>query len=73
MNQKKEKSWKYYSNVRHTIGRTPWCGSKSDGRGAHASIFAKLEYFNPLGSVKDRIAAAMTRQRKKPADSIPKP
>ena len=27
--------------------------------GADAKIFAKLEFFNPLGSVKDRIAASM--------------
>jgi cysteine synthase A len=33
--------------------------------GLQASIFAKLEYFNPLGSVKDRIAAAMIEAAEK--------
>ena len=30
--------------------------------GLKAHIVAKLEYFNPLGSVKDRVAAAMIEQ-----------
>jgi cysteine synthase A len=50
---------KYYSSVRHTIGATPLVRINRLARGLSATIFAKLEYFNPLGSVKDRIAAAM--------------
>ena len=56
---------KYYSNVRHTIGRTPLVRLSRMEEGLHASIFAKLEYFNPLGSVKDRIAAAMIEAAEK--------
>jgi cysteine synthase A len=43
------------------IGATPLLELARFGaaHGAHARIIAKLEYFNPGGSVKDRIAAAM--------------
>jgi len=42
-----------------TIGRTPLVRLNRTGEGLQADIVAKLEFFNPLGSVKDRIAAAM--------------
>ncbi len=43
------------------IGKTPLLAATRFGAkfGAEANIFAKLEYFNPGGSVKDRIAAAI--------------
>ncbi|MDU2569606.1 MAG: cysteine synthase A [Veillonella sp.] len=43
------------------IGKTPLLAATRFGKkyGADANIFAKLEYFNPGGSVKDRIAAAI--------------
>jgi cysteine synthase A len=41
------------------IGNTPIVELKSLHKGNHAHIFAKLEYFNPAGSVKDRVAAAL--------------
>ena len=43
------------------IGKTPLLAATRFGKkyGANANIFAKLEYFNPGGSVKDRIAAAI--------------
>jgi len=50
---------KLYSNVQHTIGSTPLVRLNFPEEGLKANIFAKLEYFNPLGSVKDRIAGAM--------------
>jgi cysteine synthase len=50
---------KYFSNIQHTIGMTPLVRLSRMGEGLKAVIYAKLEYFNPLGSVKDRIAAAM--------------
>jgi len=50
---------KYFSNVQHTIGQTPLVRLNRMGEDLKAVIYAKLEYFNPLGSVKDRIAAAM--------------
>lgn len=48
---------KIYKNIIETVGRTPLVRLKADG--LRAVVYAKLEYFNPLGSVKDRIAAAM--------------
>ncbi len=56
---------KFYSNARHTIGTTPLVRLNYPGKGCNATIFAKLEYFNPLGSVKDRIAASMIEAAEK--------
>jgi cysteine synthase A len=50
---------KYYTSVAATIGHTPLVRLKRMAEGCRAEIFAKLEFFNPLGSVKDRIAASM--------------
>ncbi len=48
-----------YNSVSATIGQTPLVRLNRIARGVQAEVFAKLEYFNPLGSVKDRIAAYM--------------
>jgi cysteine synthase A len=48
-----------HKTIDTTIGRTPLVRLNRLGRGFQAEIFAKLEFFNPLGSVKDRIAASM--------------
>jgi cysteine synthase A len=50
---------KIFANVQGTIGGTPLVALNRITRGLDAQILAKLEFFNPLGSVKDRIAAAM--------------
>jgi cysteine synthase A len=50
---------KYHSIISSTIGSTPLVRLNRIHEGADAKIFAKLEFFNPLGSVKDRIAASM--------------
>jgi cysteine synthase len=62
---------KYYSNIRHTIGATPLVRINRLAQGLSATIFAKLEYFNPLGSVKDRIAAAMIEAAEKDGKITP--
>ncbi|MCR5574514.1 MAG: cysteine synthase A [Bacteroidaceae bacterium] len=43
------------------VGNTPLLELKnfSEKRGLQATVIAKLEYFNPAGSVKDRVALAM--------------
>ncbi len=56
---------KYFNNIQHAIGSTPLVRLNRLGEGSKANIFAKLEYFNPLGSVKDRIAAAMIEAAEK--------
>jgi cysteine synthase A len=50
-----------YSNMTELIGKTPIMELKnfSKAQGSKGKILAKLEYFNPAGSVKDRIAFAM--------------
>ena len=50
-----------YNNVTELIGKTPILklNNYSAKENIEANIFAKLEYFNPAGSVKDRVAAAM--------------
>jgi cysteine synthase A len=48
-----------YNTVTATIGRTPLVRLNRLAAAAPAEIWAKLEFRNPLGSVKDRIAAAM--------------
>ncbi len=48
-----------FSNVKATVGVTPMVKLNRIADGLKAEILAKLEFFNPLGSVKDRIAAAM--------------
>ena len=50
---------KYHSNISNTIGSTPLVRLNRINAEIDAEIFAKLEFFNPLGSVKDRIAASM--------------
>ena len=50
-----------YNNVTELIVKTPILklNNFTKAEGVDANIFAKLEYFNPAGSVKDRIANAM--------------
>ena len=50
---------KYHSTVSSTIGSTPLVRLNRINEGLDAEIYAKLEFFNPLGTVKDRIAASM--------------
>lgn len=52
---------KIYDSVIDTIGATPLVRLKrfSEKYGIQADLVAKLEFFNPLSSVKDRIGAAM--------------
>jgi len=50
---------KFHSIISSTIGSTPLVRLNRISEGIEAEIFAKLEFFNPLGSVKDRIAASM--------------
>lgn len=58
---------KIYESVTELIGGTPILNVKnfSEEVGAGATLLAKLEYFNPAGSVKDRIAFAMIEEAEK--------
>jgi len=50
-----------YNSITDTIGDTPLVrlNRLPDERGVKATILAKLEFFNPISSVKDRIGVAM--------------
>jgi cysteine synthase A len=48
-----------YNNIVETVGRTPLVRLNKVTAGLPASITLKCEFFNPLGSVKDRIGMAM--------------
>ena len=48
-----------FSDIMHAVGRTPLVRLNSITRGLNATILAKMESMNPLGSVKDRIGVAM--------------
>ena len=54
---------KIAANLTDLIGNTPLLEIKgfSEAKGLGARLLAKLEYFNPAGSVKDRIGNAMIR------------
>jgi cysteine synthase A len=48
-----------YNNIVETVGRTPLVKLNRITRDLQATIAIKCEFFNPLGSVKDRIGMAM--------------
>jgi len=50
---------KIYNDITKTVGHTPLVQLNRIGRGTKARIVAKIESFNPLSSVKDRIGVAM--------------
>lgn len=56
-----------YKNLTDTVGNTPLLelGAYGKKTGAGAKILAKLEYFNPAGSVKDRAALYMINDAEK--------
>lgn len=56
-----------YSSVTQLIGKTPIIKAVNTEKAYNtsANIFAKLEYFNPAGSVKDRVAKSMIENAEK--------
>jgi cystathionine beta-synthase len=56
---------RYYDNVVDIIGNTPLVRLRSVTEGIAATVLAKVEYFNPGGSVKDRIALRMVEEAEK--------
>ena len=59
--EKKPGRGKIYNSITDTIGDTPLVRLKriAAERGVKANLIAKLEFFNPIASVKDRIGVAM--------------
>ncbi len=62
-----KKSSQIFNSIDETIGKTPMVQLKrlKDHLKFHGNIIAKLESFNPLGSVKDRIGLAMIKSAEK--------
>ena len=62
-----------YKSVTELIGHTPLLSARAFARahGLKANLIVKLEYFNPAGSVKDRIAIAMIEQAEKDGKITP--
>ena len=56
---------KIHADITSTIGNTPLVKMQRIGQGLPAEIVLKLEFFNPLGSVKDRIGMNMVDQAEK--------
>jgi cystathionine beta-synthase len=56
---------RYYDNVVELIGNTPLVRLRNVTEGISATVLAKVEYFNPGGSVKDRIALRMIEEAEK--------
>ena len=48
-----------YNDIVETVGRTPLVRLNHVTAGVHATVLLKCEFFNPLGSVKDRIGMSM--------------
>ncbi|MDA4127971.1 MAG: cystathionine beta-synthase [Thaumarchaeota archaeon] len=67
-----------YDSIVDLIGHTPLVRLSKVGRGVKPSIFAKLEFMNPGGSVKDRVGLSMILDAEKrgiikPGDVIVEP
>jgi cystathionine beta-synthase len=56
---------RYFDNVVDLIGNTPLVRLNRVTHGIEATVLAKVEYFNPGGSVKDRIALRMVEEAEK--------
>lgn len=56
---------KIYEDITKTIGHTPLVKLNRIAEGMNATILAKIESFNPLSSVKDRIGIAMIENAEK--------
>lgn len=48
-----------YDSITDVFGKTPMVRLNRIANGLKADVYAKLEFFNPLGSVKDRIGVSM--------------
>ncbi len=55
----------YYNSIIDTVGNTPLIKLNNVNKGIPGTILAKVEYFNPGNSVKDRIAVKMVEDAEK--------
>ncbi|MCJ7579001.1 MAG: cysteine synthase family protein, partial [Candidatus Aminicenantes bacterium] len=52
----------FHTNILEGIGRTPLAKLNHFSKDIPAEIFAKLEFLNPMGSIKDRVALHMVKK-----------
>jgi len=55
-----------YTNILDMIGNTPLLQLFRITEGIQAEIYVKLEFLNPIGSIKDRIAKHMLEKGSRP-------
>lgn len=55
----------YYNNIKELIGNTPLIKINNFHTKSSVNIFSKLEYYNPTGSVKDRVGYYMINEYEK--------
>lgn len=60
-----------FDNILQTIGNTPLVRLNNLTKGIESKIYAKCEYFNPAGSVKDRIGLYIIEQAEKRGELKP--
>jgi cysteine synthase B len=60
-----------YDNILETIGHTPLVRINRLNPKPHVALYAKLEGFNPTGSIKDRIALKMIEQAEACGSLVP--
>ncbi len=56
---------KVYNNILETIGNTPMIRMNKIAKDIPATVLAKVEYFNPGHSTKDRMALQMIEDAEK--------
>jgi cysteine synthase A len=66
---------KYFNDIRELIGHTPLLKLNHSQMPSHTEVFAKLESWNPGGSIKDRMGVAMVKdaeekERLHPGDTL---
>lgn len=54
-----------FDNILESVGETPLVKLRSVTKGSKHNFFAKVEYFNPGGSIKDRVALAIVEAAEK--------
>ena len=69
----KAEDLKLKRHVTKLIGNTPLVRLNRVTEGTDVSVVAKLEMFNPLGSVKDRIGVSMIEAPEREGKSTPRP
>ncbi|MBO9668758.1 MAG: cysteine synthase family protein, partial [Bdellovibrio sp.] len=60
-----------YDSILEAVGNTPMVALHNVTKGSKHKYFAKVEYFNPGGSIKDRVAVAMIEEAEKRGELKP--